>query len=167
MYVMSKIRRYITTNACINIFKTMVLSLIEYCDIIYAGTTQSNLSDIDKLFYRGLRICVYTNNRTSRNILCRECRIAPLDERRLAHLKIFMHKLTDNQALIKPKKVNTRLQDGLVFNTYKPNNEKSKSSVLYRGAIQWNTLKAKIRNYDFEQFKAFQKRELCKTFMEG
>ena len=167
LYVMSKIRKYITTNACINIFKTMVLSLIEYCDIIYAGTTQGNLNDIDKLFYRGLRTCVYTNNRISREVLCSECKIAPLDKRRLAHLMIFMHKLTDNQTLIRPKKVNTRLHDGPVFNTYKPNNEKSKSSVLYRGAFHWNTLDAKVRNYNFEQFKGYQKKELSTYYIEG
>ena len=65
LYILSKIRRYITTEASINIFKTMILSLIEYCDIIYAGTMRSNLNDIDRLFYRGLRICMYTNNQMS------------------------------------------------------------------------------------------------------
>ena len=97
----------------------MVLSLMEYCDILYAGTTQKNLCDIDKLFYRGLRICMYTNNYTSRDTLCRECKIAPLDKRRLAHLLLFMHKQKENQALLKTKKVNTRLHTGPVFNTYK------------------------------------------------
>ena len=57
LYLMSKIRKYLTEQACIDIFKTMVLSVIEYCDIIYGGTSQGNLSTIDKLFYRGLRIC--------------------------------------------------------------------------------------------------------------
>ena len=59
---------------------------------------------------------------------------------------IFMHKLTDNQKLIKPKNVNTRLQDGPFFYTYKPNNERAKASVLYRGAIGWNAMDAKLRN---------------------
>ena len=36
----------------------MVLSVIEYGDIIYAGTSSGNLDRIDKLFYRGLRICL-------------------------------------------------------------------------------------------------------------
>ena len=71
----------------------MVLSLIEYCDIIYAGTTQSNLNDIDKLFYSGLRLCTYTNIKMSRDVLCKECRVAPLDKRRQSHLLIFIHKL--------------------------------------------------------------------------
>ena len=103
LYLLSKVRKYITTDACINIFKTMVLSLLEYCDVLYAGTTQRNLGDIDKLFYRGLRICMYTNNYTSREILCNGCKIAPLDKRRLAHLLIFMHKQTGNQTLVKKK----------------------------------------------------------------
>ena len=33
LFLLSKVRKYITTEASINIFKTMVLSLIEYCDI--------------------------------------------------------------------------------------------------------------------------------------
>ena len=109
----------------------MVLSLIEYCDIVYSGTTQTNLNDIDRLFYRGLRICMYTNNQTTRVELCKECQIAPLNKRRMAHLLIFMHKQTENKTLIKQKKANTRLQDGPVFHTYKPNTEKVKASVLY------------------------------------
>ena len=47
-------------DACITIFKTMILSLLEYGCVIYRGTGTSNISKVNKLFYRGLRIC--TNN---------------------------------------------------------------------------------------------------------
>ena len=57
----------------------MVLSVIEYCDIVYAGTTQTNLSKIDRLFYRGLRICLDYNNTKTDKVLCSDCRVAPLD----------------------------------------------------------------------------------------
>ena len=33
------------------------LSLIEYGDVIYSGTSQENIKKIDRLFYRGL--CIY------------------------------------------------------------------------------------------------------------
>ena len=49
LYLMSKIRKYITTEACITIFKTMVLSLIEYGSIIYLGTSILNISKIKNL----------------------------------------------------------------------------------------------------------------------
>ena len=143
----------------------MVLSLLEYCDVLYAGTTQRNLGDIDKLFYRGLRICMYTNNYTSREILSNECKIAPLDKRRLAHLLIFMHKQTGNQTLVKKRKANTRLHNGPVFNTYKPNNEKAKANIFYRGAIAWNALEANYRNMSFEHFKAYQKQQLTTFYL--
>ena len=39
-------------------FLNIILSLIEYCDIIYAGTSHRNLSDIDTLFFGGLTICI-------------------------------------------------------------------------------------------------------------
>ena len=38
-YLLSKVRKNIITDACIRISQTMVLSLIEYCDILYASTT--------------------------------------------------------------------------------------------------------------------------------
>ena len=75
-----------------------------------------------------------------------------------------MHKQTENKTLIKQKKANTRLQDGPVFHTYKPNTEKVKASVLYRGAIEWNALNANLRNLDFEHFKSHQKHELVSIY---
>ena len=99
LYLMSKIRKYITESACINIFKTMVLSLIEYCDIIYAGTSQGNLSNIDNLFYRGLRICINNQAHLTKKELISNCKIAPLKDRRLSHLLIFMSKEKTNQNL--------------------------------------------------------------------
>ena len=70
LYLLSKIRRYINQYACSNIFKTMVLSIIEYCDIVYAGTNQTNLSKKDNLFYRGLRIYTNVDTTISRKVLC-------------------------------------------------------------------------------------------------
>ena len=78
-----------------------------------------------------------------------------------------MHKETLKKTLIKPKRINTRLQDAPVFHTYKPNIEKAKASVLYRGAIEWNALGANLRNLDFDHFKLHQKQELVSVYNEG
>ena len=63
-----------------------------------------------------------------------------------------MHKQTDQKHLLKHKVVNTRLQNGPVFQTYKPNNEKAKLSVFYRGAINWNAMRADT-GMSFKDFK--------------
>ena len=99
IYILSKIRKYITFEASIYIFKTMILSLIEYGDIIYNGTTQSNLDDIEKLFFRGLRICLNANNYVSKPDICALCKISILEKRHDCHLMLFMHKQSHIECL--------------------------------------------------------------------
>ena len=68
-----------------------------------------------------------------------------------------MHKQTKYDNLLKAKVINTRLQMDPVFKIYKPNNEKAKMSVFYRGATSWNKTSANDRNLPFDDFKTRQK----------
>ena len=98
LYLLSKIRKYITETACINIYKTMVLSLIQY---------YGNLSNLD--FYRGLRICINDRVHLIKQELISNCKVAPLKDRRLSHLLIFMNKEKTNNCLLKTSQMQTRL----------------------------------------------------------
>ena len=160
LYLFSKIRKYLTTEACITIFKTMVLTVMEYGDIVYSGTAACNLNKIDKLFYRGLRICLGNEIIYSKNDLCAECRLSPLSKRRDLHLLLFMHKQSTNKDLLKPCYIATRLHNAPVFWQYKPVNEKVRYNILYRGALLWNNLPANVRNMNFKEFKILQKKSL-------
>ena len=153
MSILTKIGKYIIVEASINIFKTMILSLIIYLNSV-------NLKVIEKLFYRGLCLCVNANDHISKKDLCISCKISTLDKRQLCHLLSFMHKQKDNTSLLKTKTRNTRLHVAPVFNTYKPNNEKVQNNILYRGAIEWNALGLNIRNLDFKDAKWLQKKHL-------
>ena len=115
LYLLAKIRRYITTEACINVFKTMILSLIEYGDVIFAGTSSRNLNNIDRLFYRGLRICLNFNFALTKNDVCYECHILTLGARRHLHLLLFMHRFKDCENLLKLPNIRTRLHQAPVF----------------------------------------------------
>ena len=158
LYLLATITLYISMEACINIFKTMILSLNDYGDIVYNGISQLNLDNVEKLFYRDLHICVITNNYMSKEDLRYACNIASLKSRHDCHQLLFMHKQKANVDLMKPKTVNTRLHDAPVFNTYKPNNEKAKCNVLYKGATKWDGLPSNARNLDFTDFKTLQKK---------
>ena len=157
LYLLSKIRKYLTKTACINVFKTMILSLIEYGDIIYKGTTAKNLDNISTLFFRGLRICCMTQEKTSKSDLCQECNISPLETRRDVHLLLFMHKQLYNKDLLSISKYSTRLHQAPVFKIYKPNNEKAKQNIIYRGAVLWNALLAEHRNKELLTFTSWLK----------
>ena len=159
LYLLSKIRKYLTQNACIKLFKSMILSLIEYGDIVYEGTSAKNLDNISRLFYRGLRICCMNQGKLSKYDLCVQCTISPLDVRRDVHLLLFMHKQLYKKELIKEGNYNTRLHQAPVFNVYKPNNEKAKQNILYRGAISWNALLAEHRNTELNAFASWIKHD--------
>ena len=107
LYLLSKIRNYITATACVTVFKTMILSLIEYGDIIYEGTTLKNIETINKLFYRGLRICCVPQGGMTKLELCRKCQISPLETRRSVHILIFMYKQLCHNELLNKSKYNT------------------------------------------------------------
>ena len=137
------------------IFKTSILSLIEYGNTIYAGTSNKNLDKLDKLFYRGLRICDGTNIAVSRLQLRTDCHIDKLSVRRDRHLLLFMHK--QQKTLIKLKKTNvrTRLHQAPVFKTYKPNNERARQNILYREAHAYGMNSRLILEIlDFRDFKS-------------
>ena len=153
LYLLAKIRRYITTEACINIFKTMILSLLEYGDVIFSGTSVRNLSSIDRLFYRGLRICLNFNFTLSKEDVCNECHISTLGARRNLHLLLFMHHFKNCEKMLKNSNIQTRLHQAPVFWYYKPDNERVRLNVFYRGALAWNTLPANERNMSFKDFK--------------
>ena len=53
LYLLTKIRSYLTTKACTLMFKTIVLCFIEYRDIFYTGTSKGNLY---KIVPRGLNL---------------------------------------------------------------------------------------------------------------
>ena len=160
LYLLSKIRKYLTIEACITVFKTMILSLIEYGDVIYSGTSCENLKKLDTLFYRGLRICTGVDNRYNEQELRRECCVASLYDRRYAHILLLMYKQKNVDSLLKKSIVNTRQNLAPVFWNYIPKNEKARQNVIYRGAIEWNKIPANIRNLEFNEFKTVQRRNL-------
>ena len=89
----------------------------------------------------------------SQEEICTDCHISPLNIRREIHLMLFMHKQLGNTDLLKHTNVVTRLHQAPVFTLYKPNNEKARQNIMYRGALSWNGLPAMDRNKDFNSFK--------------
>ena len=55
----------------------------------------------------------------------------------------------------------TRAHDAILYTTIKPNNEKYKRNIFYKGAITWNNLPVMERNIVvYEKFKKLQKKNL-------
>ena len=147
LFMFAKLRFYIDEKEAIALFKTMILPIIEYCDIIYEGTSVSNINTIYKLFKQGLRACIRNRNPivTDDLELKKNCKICNLKIGRQVHLRNFMYKQQNHIELINRRNIRTRLHDAIVFKLYKPSSEKSRQNVIYRGALEWNKLNKEQR----------------------
>ena len=106
----------------------MILSILEYGDVIYDCANQTLLTDLQ----------------TSHEV----CNINELKERRTMHLTLYMFKQKGNVDIVNTRNVRTRAHDAISFTKNKPNNEKYKRNVLYKGALAWNALPVIERNIE-------------------
>ena len=161
LYLLSKIRQFITTDACTKIFKSMIIPLFDYGDVIYTGTSDKNLSNLQKLQNRGLRICLNNQIYVSRIQLHQSCKVSPLKLRRICNLRKYMFRQKKNQEIVIQREIRTRRHDAVIFETNRPNIELFKKSTIYRGIIDWNNLPVYIRNIEtYDEFKNVQKQHL-------
>ena len=152
--MLSKIRKYITEDAAIKIYKTMILPYVDYGDIFFINSNQQQTKKLQTLQNRALRICLNTRLQTPIKILHQSIQLPKLTARREAHLINFMYKYKNNEKYLNNRNVRTRLHDAPVFKTLKPNNEKYKNNVFYIGAVKWNNLPSHIRNIEtYNKFK--------------
>ena len=159
--LLSKLRKYINIHTATILYKSMILPVIEYGDVIYGGTTGRLIHRLQSARNRILRICIYSNVYMEKDQMYEICKTTKLEVRREVHLNLFMYKQQTNTSIINTRKVNTRAHDALLFTTKETNNEKYKQNIYYRGALSWNGLPVAERiTPDFATFKITQKKKL-------
>ena len=80
------------------------------------------------------------------------------------HLRNFMFQMKNDTNLLHSSDIGTRSRDAPLFKTKIPKTEAYKRSVLYNGAIEWNSLSVDLRNMDLLlPFKFHQKHWLSET----
>ena len=168
IYVLLKIRPYITEKVALRIYKTKILPYIDYGDIFYMSTTNEVLDKLDKLQYRALRICLGTTYRTPRVELIQRTQIPLLKYRRMAHLRNFMYKRSWDQQYIVSVPGRTRVYDGVTMKTFRANFTSVERSIAWKGAREWNRLEPHLRNVQpLEHFKYLQKCWMKSTISAG
>ena len=146
VYQLSIIRKYLTKNAAITIYKSMILPYFDYGDVFLINANQQLLGKIQRIQNRGLQICLGVEARTKTSAAHLSSKVARLADRRVAHLRNYMYKRSQNESYLDKRQVNTRERDAKVFKVFIPKGEAYKQSVLYKGAVEWNNLEVETRN---------------------
>ena len=161
--LLQKLKCYISCEAAIQIYKSMVIPYFDYGDVLYQGTNKKHLDKLQKLQNRGLRICFGHRNQLSIDNMHFEAKICKLQDRRNQHVYNFMFKQKCNHNIVDTRNIRTRAHDAILFNTNMPLCEKFKHNIFYYGARLWNQLPVKERK--IEEYKTFKNVQKSKNIV--
>ena len=163
-YMLGKIRRFISEHAAVRIYKAMLLPYFDYADIVYDKANRKDTDKLQRAQNKCLKTCTLSNRKTNTDYIHERTKVPKLENRRKVHLRNYMFQMKNNVSLLCPSDIGTRLRDAPLFKTKIPKNDAYKRSVLYNGAVEWNSLSVELRNEDLLlPFKFHQKRWLQGT----
>ena len=137
VYKLSKLRKCMTRDICVNVYKVMISPIIEYCSF-YTGSGQVNeLSKLQRMQNQALRVCCRSRLRDkSIHDLHIECKVETLESRRAKQLLCIMWKRASKGDAVERANVRTRGDLKLKFAIRRAKT----GSPYYRGVKLWDKL---------------------------
>lgn len=178
IFTLSIIRKDIPTSCAVQIYKSMILPIVDYSNFCLCTCTDKLRTKVQRLQNRALRICFRAGRYDQINNLHSQAHLPTLDKRRdfdilkLFHRKIYLLNLNFSNITVSGISGNnsstpacrTRSMDSPMIHTDRPNSEKFRRSLLYSGSQLWNSLPPDLRNRaDYNSFKSSVKRRLYPT----
>ena len=157
-YVLRKIRPYLNAQASLQIYKSMLLPILDYGDFIYSSAPQKNLKKLQRLQNSNIRLCLSLPPLTRTNDIHRLANLNLLEDRRNAHLLNQMYKRSRNSEYADNRNLPLRSFTAPILKVPNFQKYRSKQSVIYRGSTNWNLLPPPLRSLpSYEVFKHKQK----------
>lgn len=91
VYLLRKIRSYISTSIAVILYKASILSYFDIGDIFYNSANINSLTKLQTLQNRALRCIYYNNSNLSTNELHVRAKLLRLQDRRDSNLAAFAH----------------------------------------------------------------------------
>ena len=141
LYILSKIRQFLTVKSAVLIYKTIILPYFDYSEIIYMFSSNPELIKLERLHEQCINICTRTYGRDNTNNITATYKFPILEERRKCHINNFMYNRNQNVEQNQEDDIQTRSRTSKKFIIKKTNIEAYKRSKEYSGATRWNALK--------------------------
>ena len=158
LWLLSRIKDYLSRDHRVQFYKTYIQPHIDYCNVIWGGTSQINLNRIFRLQKRACKIILdYNVNDIMESM--QDLKILTVFDRLYLRKAKFMYRVSRGET---PQYVNELFQQrpqnenepqlrstsGLTFVPSRPNKEIFKQSITYSGPIIWNSLPTTLRSVD-------------------
>ena len=107
MTLLAKLKRYLTNNVAIQIYKSMILPYLDYADVNFHKTNITCLDKLQRLQNRCLRICSGRARRYSTDRAHKQAGVPFLKDRCRAHVLNFMYGRKANPDLVNNREIST------------------------------------------------------------
>ena len=162
--LLTKVKKYLSDGAALQIYKSMILPYIDYADVVFDKAYSRDLEKMQRLQNRCLKVCA-NRDRLFNTVQSHKLSNVPfLSDRRNAHKLNFMYKRLSRKELLNTKEIRTRAHDAPLFTVKIPRCEAFKRSVGYSGSVLWNELPPATRNSaSYLEFKFGQKKAMFRS----
>ena len=157
VYMLRKLRKYLTYNAAVQIYKQTILPILDYPGFIILACNRDKKSDLQIIQNDVLRFCENKCVRDKIPIeqLHKTANLVSLEQRRVNQLLVIMYKISRNPVNIVVPNRQTRQHQKLVFRIDSKIGTKYANSPYYKGVKLWDQLTREEQDIDnIHDFKA-------------
>ncbi len=158
LWLLSRIKEYLSTEHRTQFYKTYIQPHIDYCSIVWSGTSQTNLDRIFRLQKRACKIILDYNVENTLESM-QNLKILTIFERIYLRKAKFMFKVCNSETppyiteMFSHRTANDNLpvlrsETSNNFILPRPNKEIFKQSIAYSGPIIWNSLPNQLKNLE-------------------
>ena len=152
----SRIRHFLPKNTLNFIFKSLILPLFDYGDIIWTFTYPAHLKCLVNIQKRAARIITFSKIDESSSQLFKSLNWMPIENRMKYHSMVYIYKCLKNltsdhtsnlfQRITTENRRSARLNDDQKLIVPKIKNNFLKNTIFYSGVMLYNNLSYEIRN---------------------
>lgn len=153
--ILYKIRSMINSNSAVQIYRSLILPVLEYGDLFLTSCTTKSLEKLQKLQNRLLRVAISPNIRTSNFDLHLKAKVLPVSYRRILSILRVMFFLSFSNSRLVSNPAN-RSGHSFMFNMPFPRSKLFQVNICYLGRKCWNSLPRHIRM--MRNYKMFKKK---------
>lgn len=152
IFWLSKIRKFIDERIAVNLYKSLIMSVLQYRCFFYGNATLYNQQKLQKLQNKSLRICYLSGRYMSNLTLHQQSNVLPLSLRSRLEFYKFMYRVSRKQAAPVGLVVNTRSQSAFPVGLPAPKSDKFLRSISYQGPRLWSDLPGDIKRLPYDAF---------------
>ena len=145
MTTFRRIRYFISEKTAIMLYKSLILPIIDYNDIIYSLLTKHQLEKLQRMQNRALRT-VFRGKILTVDQMHWQANVSKLMDRRTEHLLNLMYDRAQEPYYLDHTARKTRQGGAVLLMVPRPKTHKLDVAPKYMGSVKWNDLPVKLRS---------------------